>query len=142
MKRLKMGHKFSSPSFLVTMAFTQSLHTCLSFKSCAHMSVLWFILENCYFGEQNFTFIFTWKLWFQHSQRFFCEKIILICQNLKKKIQIARFLQQVLACSQNIQWFFLLKKSYLVYSQIWLNFICGWLLIWIHYKIVKIRVST
>jgi hypothetical protein len=33
MKRFRMGHKFSSPSFLVTMAFTQALHICLSFKS-------------------------------------------------------------------------------------------------------------
>jgi len=36
-----------------------------------------------------------------------------------KKIKIARFLQQVLASSQNIRGFFF--KNYIFYSQIWLN---------------------
>jgi hypothetical protein len=39
-KRLRTGHKFSSPSFLVTMAFTKPRHICLSFKSYIYMVYL------------------------------------------------------------------------------------------------------
>jgi hypothetical protein len=81
MKRLRMGHKFSLPSFFVTMAFTQYLHICLSFKSYTYMlylsmmathlhPILFKFKESChmwvfydsslrifFLGEQNFMFI-------------------------------------------------------------------------------------
>jgi hypothetical protein len=46
-----------------------------------------------------------------------------IPQISKSKKEIARFLQQVPAGSQNIERFFVFKLSYLAYSQIWLNFV-------------------
>jgi hypothetical protein len=125
MKRLRTGHKFSSPSFLVTMAFTKPRHICLSFKSyiymvylsmmathfhpilfkfkelCPHVSVLWFILKNCFFGEQNFMLILHEKYDF-NTYKDFLWKSILNLPKFEKQIQIANFLQQVLACSQSI----------------------------------------
>jgi hypothetical protein len=51
----------------------------------------------------------------------------LIPQISKPKKEIARFLQQLPAGSQNIErfFFFFFKLSYLAYSQIWLNFVVG-----------------
>jgi hypothetical protein len=47
----------------------------------------------------------------------------LIPQISKPKKEIARFLRQVAAGSQNIERFLFFLLSYLAYSQIWLNFV-------------------
>lgn len=127
MKRLRTGHKFSSPSFLVTMAFTKPFHICFSFKNyiymvylsmmathlhpilfkfkelCPHVSVLWFILKNCFLGSK-ISPLFYMKYDF-NTYKGFLWKRNLNLPKFEKKIQIAKFLQQVLACNQKIEWF-------------------------------------
>jgi hypothetical protein len=112
MKRLRTCHKLSSPSFLVTMAFTKPLHIYLSFKSymvylsmmathlhpilfkfkelCPHVSVLWFILKNCFFGSKISPLFYMKNMISMHT-KVFCEKEILIRQNLKKKSKLPNF---------------------------------------------------
>ncbi len=79
----------------------------------------------------------TFKIWFQPIQRIFHGKNGPNLPDFREnKFQISRFWCLVQVGSQEYRRIFFLL-SYLEYSQIWLNYFCQWLPLWLHHKILK-----